>query len=161
MLVCDLSQEISKAEARTSISQYLSTFNLESDVLKKYPSQLSGGMRQRVSIIQSLMFNPDLILLDEPFSALDFFTKLKLEAEFCHLITQQEKSAILVTHDIEEAVAMGDRVLIMNIDGTLTKSFKIEKSDQSVTLEDFRGTAKFAEYYRLIWSELRAVIANE
>ncbi|MBC7996583.1 MAG: ABC transporter ATP-binding protein [Leptolyngbya sp.] len=161
MLVTDLSQETSKIDARENIKQYLETFNLNQEILQKYPSQLSGGMRQRVSIIQSLMFNPDLILLDEPFSALDFFTKLKLESEFCHLITQKEKSAILVTHDIEEAVAMGNRVLIMNTDGALIKSFEIEKSVEFGSPENARGTAKFAEYYRLIWSELKAVISNE
>lgn len=161
MLVADLSQETSKNDARENIKQYLETFNLNQEILQKYPSQLSGGMRQRVSIIQSLMFNPDLILLDEPFSALDFFTKLKLETEFCHLITQKEKSAILVTHDIEEAVAMGNRVLIMNTDGALIKSFEIERTAEFSSPENARGSAKFAEYYRLIWSELKAVISNE
>jgi NitT/TauT family transport system ATP-binding protein len=158
MLATELTADTPKESARKLVSQYLHTFNLSENILKQYPSELSGGMRQRVSIIQSLMFNPRLFLLDEPFSALDFFTKLKLEGEFYQLIKEQNKAAILVTHDIEESVAMADRVLLMNQEGTFTREFVIDLGQGKRSPETARGTSRFADYYRDIWSELKAVI---
>jgi NitT/TauT family transport system ATP-binding protein len=160
MLASELSPDISKESARLLVCQYLKTFNLSEKILKQHPVELSGGMRQRVSIIQSLMFNPTLFLLDEPFSALDFFTKLKLESEFYQLIKENNKAAILVTHDIEESVAMADRVLLMGQDGTFTKEFVIDLGEGKRSPETARGTARFAEYYRDIWAELKAVIGQ-
>jgi NitT/TauT family transport system ATP-binding protein len=155
MLVCQVSKEVSRESARSRIAQYLSTFHLNEQILKQFPAQLSGGMRQRVSIIQSLMFNPELLLLDEPFSALDFNTKLSLESEFYQLVKERGKAAILVTHDIEEAIAMADRVLIMRKGGTITNEFVIDLPDQNRSPENARGTPRFADYYREIWSELK------
>jgi len=146
--------------AQSDVAEYLKAFHLSTDVLSKYPSQLSGGMRQRVSIIQSLMFNPELLLLDEPFSALDFYTKLRLETEFHNLVKQQEKAAILVTHDIEEAIALGDRVIVMNKSGEFSKQFEIRKNTGNSDFEAARGTPEFAEYYRTIWSELKGVVGD-
>jgi NitT/TauT family transport system ATP-binding protein len=156
MLAAEINNSDSSPER---IAQYLRTFHLKEEILKQYPSELSGGMRQRVSIIQSLMFNPELLLLDEPFSALDFYTKLSLESEFYQLVKERGKAAILVTHDIEEAIAMSDRVLIMGKDGTLTRQFKIDLGDERLP-ENARGSARFAELYNSIWSELRLVIAE-
>lgn len=116
---------MSKEQAKDIVKQYLRTFSLSELVLNKYPSELSGGMRQRVSIIQSLMFDPELLLLDEPFSALDF-TKLKLECEFYQLIKDKNKAAVMVTHDIEESIAMADRVLLMDKAGCISKEFAID-----------------------------------
>lgn len=144
-----------------SIAEYLKVFHLSDDVLNKYPSQLSGGMRQRVSIIQALMFDPELLLLDEPFSALDFYTKLRLETEFHSLVKQQDKAAILVTHDIEEAIAIGDRVIVMNKSGEFCQQFEIRLNSANSDFEAARGTPEFAEYYRTIWSELKGVIGDE
>jgi NitT/TauT family transport system ATP-binding protein len=118
-------------------------------------------MRQRVSIVQALMFNPELFLLDEPFSALDFYTKLKLETEFVALVKEKRKAAVLVTHDLEEAVAMADRVLIMGKDGGFIREFQIQPEEGARSPDAARGTAKFAQYYQNIWSELKMVIANE
>jgi NitT/TauT family transport system ATP-binding protein len=160
MLAAELTSDISRASALKLVSQYLLTFNLSENILKQYPADLSGGMRQRVSIIQSLMFNPTLFLLDEPFSALDFFTKLKLEGEFYQLIKEKNKAAILVTHDIEESVAMADRVLLMSQDGTFTREFVIDLGEGKRSPETARGNTRFAEYYRDIWSELKAVIGQ-
>jgi len=157
MLAADLLPDLSHTEADQLIKQYLRTFNLNETILKQYPSELSGGMRQRVSIIQSLMFNPTLFLLDEPFSALDFFTKLKLETEFYQLVKEKNKAAIIVTHDIEESVAMADRVLLMNEDGRLSKEFKIDLG-QDRSPQSARGNPAFASYYNDIWAELKAVI---
>lgn len=156
MLAYDLNPSMNKDASKELLEQYLSMFHLNKNVLKKYPNQLSGGMRQRVSIIQSLMFDPDLLLLDEPFSALDYYTKLSLEEEFCQLVSLKSKAAILVTHDIEEAVAMGNRAFIMS-DGKLSREFKVRDNLNS---EMTRGSEKFSEHYRNIWTELKAIIGQ-
>lgn len=149
--------ESSKKPALEKIQQYLQTFHLKEEILKQYPSQLSGGMRQRVSIIQSLMFDPELLLLDEPFSALDFYTKLRLETEVYEFIKQQQKAAILVTHDIEEAVAMSDRVLLMKKGGTIMAEHRIDLGAERVP-ESARGQDAFPHLFQKIWSELKMVI---
>ncbi len=159
MLVTSLSRELNKTAARERISQYLRTFHLDEQICRKYPSQLSGGMRQRVSIIQSLMFDPQLLLLDEPFSALDFYTKLSLEGEFYELIKSRRKAAVLVTHDIEEAVAISDRVLLMRKGGELIKEFRIDFGPHR-SPENVRGTQQFADMYKAIWSDLKVVIGQ-
>jgi NitT/TauT family transport system ATP-binding protein len=162
MLVRSLSRgttETTKEAALERISQYLKTFHLDEQIRHKYPSQLSGGMRQRVSIIQSLMFDPQLLLLDEPFSALDFYTKLSLEGEFFELVKAQNKAAIFVTHDIEEAVAISDRVLLMKKGGELAREFQIDFGAQR-SPENVRGTQQFADMYKSIWAELKLVIAQ-
>jgi len=160
LLASEITRTIPKADAGEKIKQHLQTFHLQEKVLRQYPSQLSGGMRQRVSIVQALMFNPELFLLDEPFSALDFYTKLKLEGEFVALVKEQRKAAVLVTHDIEEAVAMADRVLIMSKDGALIAEFQIQPEEGARSPDAARGTAKFAQYYQSIWAELKMVIGQ-
>jgi NitT/TauT family transport system ATP-binding protein len=161
-LAKDLGKMIDVGALGSRTDQYLQKFHLSEDVLCKYPSQLSGGMRQRVSIIQALMFEPRLLLLDEPFSALDFYTKISLEREFCELVKSERQSAILVTHDIDEAIAMSDRVIIMDKGGQLRREYQIDLSEKGIARapETVRGTPEFANLYRLIWSELKTVIAQ-
>lgn len=162
LLASDLNPALSRAKAKEKMEQYLEVFHLQGSVLKKYPSQLSGGMRQRVSIIQTLMFEPELILLDEPFSALDYYTKLSLEEEFCQLVRKQGKTAVMVTHDIEEAVAMADRAYIMN-GGKLESEFIIRppQKDGAESPNEARGSSVFAEHYRLIWKELKQIVGSK
>jgi NitT/TauT family transport system ATP-binding protein len=155
LLAADIDRSLDKNALEQSMLQYLSIFHLNEQILTKYPIQLSGGMRQRVSIIQSLMFDPELLLLDEPFSALDYYTKLKLESEFSQFVKERGTAAILVTHDIEEAVAIGSRALIMNA-GKLQKEFLIRS--EAAVME--RGSSDFAEKYREIWSELKSVVGE-
>jgi NitT/TauT family transport system ATP-binding protein len=144
------------------IADYLDTFNLDMSVLSKYPSELSGGMRQRVAIIQSLMYDPRLLLLDEPFASLDFYTKLRLEGEFWGMVKSRGKAAVLVTHDIDEAIALGDRVLVIGGNpARIVREFLIE-FDQGVRSPDaVRGMSKFAEYFDAIWKELSSRLENE
>lgn len=156
MLAFDINGKLDRSKAKETMQLYLSMFHLNPHVLSKYPTQLSGGMRQRVSIIQSLMFDPELLLLDEPFSALDYYTKLSLEEEFCNLVREKNKSAILVTHDIEEAVSMGTRAFIMS-GGKLAKEFHIRKKSEA---DIARGSEEFAKHYREIWSELKTIISG-
>lgn len=161
-LARDLGKMSDASLLKNRTALYLRKFHLQDDVLGKFPAQLSGGMRQRVSIIQALMFEPQLLLLDEPFSALDFYTKISLEKEFCDLVKSEQQSAILVTHDIDEAIAMSDRVIIMDRSGQLKREYPIKfgDSDAARAPETVRGTADFANLYKAIWSELKTIIAQ-
>lgn len=148
-------------QLREVIHEYLDVFNLKPTVLEKYPDQLSGGMRQRIALIQSLMYDPDLLLLDEPFAALDFYTKLRLEEEFWNIVQKKKKSAILVTHDIDEAIAISNRILIMgdSPDG-IVREFQIDFGTMDRSPYVLRGHPKFADYFNLIWGELKEKIRN-
>jgi NitT/TauT family transport system ATP-binding protein len=84
------------------------------DFLKKKPDELSGGMRQRVALIRTLAFNPDILLLDEPFSALDYQTRLEVCDDVQSIIKSEKKTALLVTHDISEAIALSDKVIVLS-----------------------------------------------
>ena len=94
------------------------------------PSQLSGGMRQRAALIRTLALKPDILLLDEPFSALDYQTRLEVREDICNILRSEKKTVILVTHDISEAIAMTDRVLILTSrPAKLLKTINIESRD--------------------------------
>lgn len=94
------------------------------------PSQLSGGMRQRAALIRTLAMKPDILLLDEPFSALDYQTRLEVREDICNILRSEKKTVILVTHDISEAIAMTDRVLILTSrPAKLLKTINIESRD--------------------------------
>lgn len=90
-----------------------------------YPNQLSGGMAQRVSLGRTLFYNPDIILMDEPFSALDYFTRQGLQQTLLRLYAEERKTIIFVTHDVEEALLLGDRVLIMD-NGRVCESLPVK-----------------------------------
>lgn len=126
-----------------------------SDVAGAYPSSLSGGMRQRVALVRTLINDPKVFLLDEPFSALDYQTKLKLEDQVSHLLKMYHKTTILVTHDIGEAIAMSDRICIMDANpGSLAKVFEvpIELRDEKPFL--VRRHPKYQILFDKIWDEL-------
>lgn len=102
------------------------------------PSQLSGGMRQRAALIRTLALKPDILLLDEPFSALDYQTRLEVREDICNILRSEKKTVILVTHDISEAIAMTDRVLILtNRPAGLLKTVDIKSRDTLSTQKYF------------------------
>jgi len=130
-------------------------------VEKQYPSQLSGGMRQRVALVRTLATDPKLLLLDEPFSALDFQTKLKLEDLVFQTLKQFHKTAVLVTHDIGEAIAMSDRVfLLSNGPGTIHRIFDIPEPLKSLTPFEARNHEKYNELFHIIWKEMESLEEN-
>lgn len=121
----------------------------------RHPSELSGGMRQRVALIRTLAIKPDLLLLDEPFSALDYQTRLSVSDEIGSIIQKEKITAILVTHDIAEAVSMSNRVLVMSArPATLKSTHTIVLTDCGDTPMQRRSAPEFREYFNIIWKEL-------
>jgi len=126
-----------------------------SDYKDHYPSELSGGMRQRAALVRTLVTNPDVLLLDEPFSALDYQTKLKLEDLVFDTLKKHHKTAILVTHDIGEAIAMSDRVIILDRNPGKVKDEVVIPSTIRKTLPfHAREAAEYHELFHYIWKEL-------
>ena len=125
------------------------------DFLTHYPGQLSGGMRQKAALIRTLALDPELLLLDEPFSALDYQTRLTLADEVFSIIRQEGKTALLVTHDIGEAVSMADRVLVFSDrPATLKREIVLDFPKELSPLRRREGSA-FQEYFAAIWKELQ------
>ncbi len=145
----------STAEARRQAHDLLQAYGL-AGFESSYPYQLSGGMRQRVALIRTLATNPDILLLDEPFSALDYQTKLILEREVHGIIRANGKTALLVTHDIEEAVSMSDRVIVLS--GRPAKVKNVYDIALTVAGErtpmTSRDAAEFRTYCKAIWEDL-------
>ncbi|REE68798.1 NitT/TauT family transport system ATP-binding protein [Paenibacillus taihuensis] len=117
-----------------------------------YPSELSGGMRQRVALVRTLATEPDILFLDEPFSALDFQTKLQLENLIYETLRKHRKTALLVTHDIAEAIAMSNRVIILAPNpGTVYQEVDIPASLAELLPTDAREQDGFQPYFRQVW----------
>ena len=119
------------------------------------PSQLSGGMRQRAALIRTLAPDPELLLLDEPFSALDFQTRLSVCDDVWTILQREKKTAILVTHDLSEAVSMADRVLVLTKrPAKICADIRIQFEKEKATPFERRGEPEFKEYFNEIWKEL-------
>lgn len=119
------------------------------------PYQLSGGMRQRVALIRTLAIRPDILLLDEPFSALDYQTRLSVSDEIGTIIREEKKTAILVTHDISEAISLSDRVVVLSKrPANVKKIFPITFSAKRYTPLQAREAPEFKDYFNAIWKEL-------
>ena len=143
-----------KEEKRTKIKEQLERFEL-SGLEKRYPSQLSGGQQQRVALARMLLHQPEMIMLDEPFSALDYQTRLNVGDDIGQIIRQEGKSAILVTHDLSEAISLADRIIVLsgrpaNIRQTVPLIFDLEQD----TPLNRRNSPEFKHYFNLIWKEL-------
>jgi NitT/TauT family transport system ATP-binding protein len=126
------------------------------------PAQLSGGMRQRVALIRTLVTEPDILLLDEPFSALDYQTRLILADEIHQIIKDQGKTAILVTHDISEAISMADRVMVMSKrPSTISTVYSIQM-DEGSDLSPWkkREASRYKGYFNNIWREMEGHVVS-
>ena len=123
-----------------------------------FPSQLSQGMRQRVAIARTLAIDPDLWLMDEPFGALDAQTRLTVQAEFLELWYETHKTVIFVTHDLEEAVLLADRVVVMTARPGRIKSDTIVDLARPRVIDELRFDPVFRETEHKIWEELRGEI---
>lgn len=128
------------------------------DVRKASPMQLSGGMRQRVALVRTLACQPDVLLLDEPFSALDYQTKLKLEDLIFSTLRRHKKTAVLVTHDLSESIAMGDRVYILSRNpGRISSEIVVPAAIREAIPFVARNTPGFQELFHRVWKEMEVV----
>jgi len=150
-------QGLDLAQARTRGRALLNGYGL-GEFIDYYPHQLSGGMRQRAALARTLNTEPDILLLDEPFSALDFQTRLALANEVWRILKREKKTVILVTHDISEAVSMADRVIVMSRrPGRIKTEHEIRYGGNGAgrpTPFDARNEPEFGAYFNRIWSEL-------
>jgi NitT/TauT family transport system ATP-binding protein len=141
-------------EAKEKINLLLSNYKLW-DFRNHRPDELSGGMRQRVALIRTLALDPDVLLLDEPFSALDYQTRLNVSDEIFQIIKQEDKTAIMVTHDISEAVSMSNRVIVLSKrPATIKKIYNISFEKEYATPLKHREAPEFRVYFNAIWKEL-------
>ena len=133
--------------------------NYQLDRFKNHkPTELSGGMRQRVALIRTLALNPDVLLLDEPFSALDYQTRLKVCDDVKGIIKKEGKTAIMVTHDLGEAIATSDRIIVLTKrPAKLKLDVKIEFNNREATPFQRRKEPEFNEYFNFLWKELDIV----
>lgn len=121
----------------------------------KYPTQLSGGMRQRVALIRTLAIKPNILLLDEAFSALDYQTRIMVTKDIYQILKNENITAVIVTHDISEAISMSDRVVVLsNRPATVKNIHEIEFEITNRTPINCRESPKFSKYYDLLWKEL-------
>ena len=152
LLGLEIKGKVSKKD-KEYVEKLLKTYGLE-EFMNAYPSNLSGGMRQRVALIRTLATKPDLLLLDEPFSALDYQSRLAVSDDVYKIIKREKKSAIMVTHDISEAISMADRVIVLSQRPCTIKSiYEINLTDKSTPINN-RKAKEFAKYYDMIWKDI-------
>ncbi|MDR0426884.1 MAG: ABC transporter ATP-binding protein [Clostridiales bacterium] len=125
------------------------------DFIKAHPRQLSGGMRQRAALIRTLAFRPKLLLLDEPFSALDFQTRLSVCDDVYAIIREEKKTALLVTHDISEAVSLADRIVVLSARPATVKRIYTLDIDRPTPLKR-REDPAFSGWFDKVWKEVGA-----
>lgn len=124
------------------------------EFLEKYPSELSGGMRQRVALIRTLALKPDILMLDEPFSALDYVSRLSVSYDVFNIIKKEKKSVIMITHDLAEAISVADRVIVLSKRPARVKNiYEIKLTNKSNPIEN-RKAKEFGYYYDLLWKDL-------
>ena len=147
-------QHMLSAKSKAKAKELLELYGLKQFINSK-PSELSGGMRQRAALIRTLVLEPDILLLDEPFSALDYQTRLSVGDDIGQIIRNAHKTALLLTHDLSEAVSLADRVIILTErPATIAKivpiTFTLEKDTPLLR----RNAPEFKNYFTIIWEEL-------
>ena len=144
---------VPRKQARQQVSSGLAEFGLEGTE-RKYPGQLSGGMRQRAALYRTYLFNSEVALLDEPFSAVDAITKSQLHLWYLEMMSSLHMSAIFITHDIDEAIFLSDRIYIMSgAPGRITQELTIRHPRPRTTR--FTASQEFMEYKRQILDALK------
>ena len=152
-----LGLEISRTltpERKEKVGEMMETYGLKS-FSNARPSELSGGMRQRAALIRTLALQPELLLLDEPFSALDYQTRLSVCEDIYRIIKKEQKTAVLVTHDLSEAISMADRIFVLSKrPAGIKKEIKLDFNMKERTPMQVRNAPQFRDYFNLIWKEL-------
>ena len=145
---------INNKENQKYVEELLKKYHLY-EFKNKYPSELSGGMRQRVALIRTLAVKPKILLLDEAFSALDYQTRIMVTNDIYSILRKEKITAIIVTHDISEAISMSDRVLVLSKrPGTIKDIHKIDFEIKNRTPINCRQSPKFSKYFDVLWKEL-------
>lgn len=140
-------------ESKNYVLSLLEKYGLK-DFTYSYPQNLSGGMRQRVALIRTLAIKPDILLMDEPFSALDFQSRLNISNDVYRILKEEKKSLIIVTHDIAEAITLCNKVIVLTKrPATIKNIYNIEFAENSNPSER-RHSEKFNSYYNLIWKDI-------
>jgi len=124
------------------------------DFMDKKPDSLSGGMKQRVALIRSLAIEPDILLLDEPFSALDYYTRLTISKDVHDIIKNSKTTAIMITHDIAEALSLSDRIVVLSSRPSVVKNIYEINLPETKTIIEKRALKEFNELYEKIWRDL-------
>ncbi|MBD5551550.1 MAG: ATP-binding cassette domain-containing protein [Lachnospiraceae bacterium] len=141
-------------EKLAKVETYLKDYGLW-EFRDKRPSELSGGMKQRAALIRTLALEPELLLLDEPFSALDYQTRLQVSADISRIIRAEKKTALLITHDLSEAISIADRVIVFSSRPATVKiqiPIRLTLPDDSMLAA--RNAPEFSSYFNLLWEEL-------
>ena len=147
-------RKIKTPENEKYVQELLKKYDLY-EFKEKYPSQLSGGMRQRAALIRTLGTRPSILLLDEAFSALDYQTRIMVTNDIFQILKNEKITAVMVTHDISEAISMSDRVVVLtNRPGTVNKIHKIDFEMENRNPINCRESPKFSKYFDTIWKEL-------
>ena len=142
-------------ESKKYVEKLLKKYNLY-DFKDKYPSELSGGMRQRAALIRTLAIKPKILLLDEAFSALDYQTRIMVTNDIYQILRKEGITALIVTHDISEAISMSDRVFVLSKrPGTIKDIHKIDFEIENRNPINCRESPKFSKYFNTLWKELR------
>ena len=144
-------------ERKEKINQLLKDYNLL-DFKNHYPKELSGGMRQRAALIRTLALTPEVLLLDEPFSALDYQTRLNVSDDIYNILKKEGKTIIMVTHDLSEAISMSDRVIVLsNRPAEIRRELAINFSDlECKSPLKCREASNFRVYFNELWKELNS-----
>lgn len=146
-------QRQNTAQRQAHVRELLTRYGL-SEFLHKTPSQLSGGMRQRCALIRTLATDPKILLLDEPFSALDYQTRLSVSCDIYTIIREEHKTALLVTHDISESISLSDRIIVLSKRPAAVKSIHDLEELKGMSPMQRRDHPAFRKYFNLIWKEL-------
>lgn len=131
----------------------LETYGLK-DFIYKFPKELSGGMKQRVALIRTLAIKPDILLLDEPFSALDYQSRLSVSEDVYNIIKKEKKTVIMITHDIAEAISLSDKIIVLSKRPSIVKKIYDIKMENKSTPINNRKCKEFSDYYDKIWRDL-------
>jgi NitT/TauT family transport system ATP-binding protein len=145
---------VPKAQIRETVDYYLDRTGL-TRFAKAYPHQLSGGMRQRVSIVRAFANDPDILLMDEPFSALDEQNKLLLQEELLRIWDETRKTVLFITHSVDEAATLGDRIMIMTAQPGRAKRIIDVPFQRPRSVLELRAQPEYGEFVYSIWAELR------
>lgn len=148
----EIKKELTKTNKQKVIN-LLNKYGLK-EFINSYPNTLSGGLKQRVALIRTLAINPDILLLDEPFSKLDYQTRLSLSDDLKKIITNEKQTTIMVTHDISEAISMSNKIIIMSERPGQIKEIINIKLEKPSTPTENRKDKNFIKYYEKIWKEL-------